>query len=94
MEQNKDYCVKRCDLPDSENPNCPVTEESVDKIKGCPIDGPNSSLVVAKTYTFEIYYSDLTDEAKKQLDEITDGDHNYDIYPLAELVIERDVSCV
>lgn len=91
MTKEHDYCSKCCGVVYCEGDKCPVSLEKVSEMKECPIAGPNSSLLTRQTFTFEIYYQDLNEEAQKQLDQITDGDHNYDIHPLAELVIERDV---
>ncbi len=40
--------------------------------------------------TLEIYKQDLTPEAQARLEEFTNGDDNYDVFPIATLEVEED----
>jgi len=39
---------------------------------------------------FEIYITDLTDEARKQFEQTVGTDHNYDVFPIAEIYYEDE----
>jgi hypothetical protein len=45
------------------------------------------------SYTFDIFMTDLNDEAIKQIEQIVGKEHNYDTYPLATIYfdIEEDI---
>ena len=36
---------------------------------------------------YDIYITDLTDECRKQIEDIIGEDHNYDVLPLATLIL-------
>ena len=37
----------------------------------------------------EIFITDLTDEARKQFEQVVGKNHNYDAFPIAEYYIEK-----
>jgi len=83
------FCKEYCKIEDKEH-RCPVSLNPIEEMEYCPLYEQPFLSVAKSKYVFEIYYSDLNEEARKQLDAITNKEHNYDVLPLATIYFEEE----